>query len=208
LEKGENTMKRLLIFAIMISALFSSHGYAQWIQTNGPYGGIVRAFAVNGGNLIAGTEGGGVFLSTNTGTSWTAVNTGLTNTSVYAIAVSGPNLFAGTHTTGVWRRPLSEMITSVERASAQLPEKFALYQNYPNPFNPSTTIEFSLPHSSYVALKVFSLLGEEVATLAGQDFTAGIYKVEWNPKGVASGVYLCRLVAGSFVETKKMLLLR
>jgi DNA-binding beta-propeller fold protein YncE len=85
---------------------------------------------------------------------------------------------------------------------------YSLHQNYPNPFNPSTTIEFSLPRSSYVSLKVFGLLGEEVATLEARGFTAGSYKVDWNAKGVASGVYLYRLVAGSYAETRKMLLLR
>jgi hypothetical protein len=100
------------------------------------------------------------------------------------------------------------MVSSVGEPSAQLPEEFTLYQNYPNPFNPSTTIQFSLPRSSYVSLKIFSLLGEGVATLAGHDFAAGIYKVDWTAKGVGSGVYLYRLVAGSFVETKKMLLVR
>jgi alpha-glucosidase (family GH31 glycosyl hydrolase) len=89
-----------------------------------------------------------------------------------------------------------------------LASSYKLAQNYPNPFNPSTTIEFSLPRSSYVTLKVFSLLGEKIATLADNDFAAGSYRVDWNAKSVASGVYLYRLVAGSFVETKKMLLLR
>jgi hypothetical protein len=98
-------------------------------------------------------------------------------------------------------------VVSPERTSGG-PVSYYLYESFPNPFNPSTTIEFTLPRSNFVTLKVFNILGEEVATLAGQDFTAGSYRVDWNAKGVASGVYLYRLVAGSFVETKKMLLLR
>jgi N-acetylneuraminic acid mutarotase len=89
-----------------------------------------------------------------------------------------------------------------------LPMDYSLNQNYPNPFNPCTRIEFSVPRSTFVTLKVFNLLGEEIATLAAQEFKAGTYTLDWNAKGVASGVYLYRLVAGSFVETKKMLLLR
>jgi S-formylglutathione hydrolase FrmB len=88
------------------------------------------------------------------------------------------------------------------------PQTFYLYQNYPNPFNPSTTIEFSLPRSSFVTLKVFNLLGEEIATLLAQEFKAGSHTVNWNPSGAPSGVYFYRLSAGSFVDTKKMLLLR
>jgi hypothetical protein len=88
------------------------------------------------------------------------------------------------------------------------PGRFYLSQNYPNPFNPSTRIEFSVPRSTFVTLKVFNLLGEEIATLAAQEFKAGTFTVDWNAKGVASGVYRYRLVAGSFVHTRKMLLVR
>ncbi|MGA2622692.1 MAG: T9SS type A sorting domain-containing protein [Bacteroidota bacterium] len=76
--------------------MLASTVHTQWVQTNGPYGGIVSCFAVSGANLFAGAGGSGVFLSTNNGTSWTAVNTGLANTNVTAFAVSGTNLFAGT----------------------------------------------------------------------------------------------------------------
>jgi hypothetical protein len=96
-------------------------------------------------------------------------------------------------------------IVKVNRAA---PERFYLFQNYPNPFNPSTRIEFSVPRSTYVTLKVFNLLGEEIATLAAQEFKAGTFTVDWNAKGVASGVYIYRLVAGSFVDAKKLLLLK
>jgi N-acetylneuraminic acid mutarotase len=100
-------------------------------------------------------------------------------------------------------------ITSVgENSNASSPVEYSLSQNYPNPFNPTTTIGFSVPRFSYVTLKVFGLLGDEVATLASQNLAVGSYRVDWNAKGVASGVYLYRLVAGSFVETKKLLLIK
>jgi hypothetical protein len=166
----------------------------------------VRALAVSGTNLFAGTFGG-VFLSTNNGTSWTAASTGLTNTYVSALAVSGTNLFAGTNG-GVWRRPLSEMITSVERLSTDLPTHFSLDQNYPNPFNPATTISFSLPTESFVSLKVFDALGREVSILLSKELAAGKYSLQWNAAGLASGVYFYRLHAREFVETKKLILLR
>src|SRR5271169_5139892 len=89
-------------FAILIVAglLSPAISFAQWVQTNGPYGGVVSVFATSTfgreKNLFAGTWGGGVFLSTNNGTSWTAVNSGLTNFSIMSLAVSGTNLFAGT----------------------------------------------------------------------------------------------------------------
>ena len=85
---------QIICFALAV-VLLSPYASGQWIQANGPYGGHVYCFAVKGTNLFAGTAGG-VFRSTNNGTSWTAVNTGLTYTSVDALAVSGTNLFAGT----------------------------------------------------------------------------------------------------------------
>jgi len=77
-----------------------------------------------------------------------------------------------------------------------------------NPFNPSTTIEFSLPRSGYVRLKVFNILGEEVATLVEEELDVGTYTRRWNAIGVASGIYFYRLQTGDFVDTKKLLLLR
>ncbi|MCX6145244.1 MAG: T9SS type A sorting domain-containing protein [Ignavibacteriales bacterium] len=95
-------MKNLLrVIPLILLSSFCTHFLpAQWLQTNGPYGGKVNCFTVSGTNLFAGTYGG-VFLSTNNGTSWTAVNTGL-NTSVLSLAVSGTNLFAGTSGGGVF----------------------------------------------------------------------------------------------------------
>jgi len=92
-------MKTVFRFLLVMFSLFTNinSSFAQWVQTNGPGGGNVLSLAVNGTNLFAGTYGGGVFLSTNNGTSWTTVNTGLTNTIVRSLAVNGTNLFAGTN---------------------------------------------------------------------------------------------------------------
>ena len=162
---------------------------------------------VSGTDLFAGTQHGGVFLSTDNGTSWTAVNAGLTDTVVISLAVSGTDLFAGTAWEGVWRRPLSEMV-SVKLASSELPTEFSLEQNYPNPFNPSTTIRYELPHASRVSLKVYNTLGQEVATLVNETKPAGVYTVQFDAGSLASGVYFYRLQAGDFVEAKKLVLLR
>jgi hypothetical protein len=98
-------------------------------------------------------------------------------------------------------------VVAVSQQSAVV-KNFALLQNYPNPFNPSTRIEFSVPKSTFVMVKVFNLLGEEVATLASREFNAGRYTVDWNASSAPSGVYFYRLTAGSFVDTKKMMLMK
>ena len=119
----------------------------------------------------------------------------------------GGYLFAGTSPGGIWRRPLSE-ITSVERLPTNLPTHFSLDQNYPNPFNPATTISFSLPSKSFVSLKVFDVLGREVSTLVSEELSVGTYSWSWNAEGLASGIYFYRLQAGTFSETKKLVLIK
>ncbi len=83
-----------------------------------------------------------------------------------------------------------------------------LNQNYPNPFNPTTTIAFSLPQTGFVILKIYNLIGEEVATLLSASLLSGSHSVEWDASGLASGVYFYRLSAGQFQQTKKLLLLK
>jgi hypothetical protein len=89
-----------------------------------------------------------------------------------------------------------------------LPTVFALEQNYPNPFNPSTTIQFSLPRASDTKLIVYNVLGQRVATLVNEHMTAGVHSVQFDAKSLATGVYFYRLEAGSYVTSKKMLLLK
>jgi hypothetical protein len=88
----------------------------------------------------------------------------------------------------------------------QSPSTFMLYQNYPNPFNPSTTIMFDLPTKSFVTVKIFDILGKEVTTIVTDELSVGRYSRTWNASGVPSGVYFCRISAGSSVETMKLLL--
>ena len=292
------------VFAVSSSNLFagteggvflSTNNGTSWTAVNsGLTNTHVLAFAVSGANLFAGTYSG-VFLSTDNGTSWTAVNSGLTYTYVNALAVSGVNLFAGTWGGGVWRRPLDEIpveltsfaasvqenkvvlnwatatetnnqgfeierklfgsnyekigsvtgfgtttepksysfkdenVTS-EKYSYRLkqidfdgtfeysnvievevdftPKEYTLYQNYPNPFNPSTTISFSIPEGSFVTLKIYDMLGREVAILISEELSAGTYSQQWNAVGLAGGIYFYSLQAGSFVETMKLVLLK
>jgi hypothetical protein len=88
------------------------------------------------------------------------------------------------------------------------PMEYELVQNYPNPFNPSTKIRYTLPNNELVSLKVYNTIGEEVASLVNEQQQAGSYEVEFNSGGLASGIYLYKITAGNFVETKKMILLK
>ncbi|MCZ6775046.1 MAG: T9SS type A sorting domain-containing protein, partial [Ignavibacteria bacterium] len=85
------------------------------------------------------------------------------------------------------------MATTVKQVSHEIPNGFRLDQNYSNPFNPSTTIQFSLPQAGHAEIKVFTILGKELATLVSEYLPQGTHAAEWNAVGVASGVYFYRL---------------
>jgi hypothetical protein len=98
--------------------------------------------------------------------------------------------------------------TSGVSHEAALPTKFDLSQNYPNPFNPTTEIKFQIAKTGYVTLKVYDVLGREVRTLVNENLPPGNYEKTFDAGGLSSGIYLYRLQAGSFIETRKLMLLR
>jgi hypothetical protein len=104
--------------------------------------------------------------------------------------------------------PVLPPIVSVEDELASIPDKYYLEQNFPNPFNPITKIRYRLPESGIVSLKVYDILGNEIASLVNEEKSAGNYEVQFNATNVASGIYFYKLQAGSFIETKKMILLK
>jgi hypothetical protein len=98
--------------------------------------------------------------------------------------------------------------TSVYDNTSTAPVRFSLFQNYPNPFNPTTTIHFSLPQRERVTLKIFDVLGREVATLANGELSAGEQSVQFNATNLSSGIYFYQMMAGSYVQRKKMIVLK
>ncbi len=102
----------------------------------------------------------------------------------------------------------TSFISTISVLNENIPNNYVLQQNYPNPFNPSTTIEFSIPKTEFVTLKIYNLLGQEVATLVSERLRAGSYTYSWDAGVLASGVYYYNLTAGEFQEVKKMILLR
>ena len=98
-------------------------------------------------------------------------------------------------------------VTGME-STGKVPLTYALYQNYPNPFNPTTTIKYSIPNTEHVVLKIYNILGQEVATLVDENQKPGVYKVKFDANNLASGVYFYRLTAGKFTAVKKMMLVK
>jgi hypothetical protein len=200
-------------------AFVSMNNGTSWLQTGLSHGifSLASSHRVGGGTcLFAGTSGGwGVFLSSDDGSSWIAVDTGLPPSTITSLAASDSFLFAGTGF-GVWRRPLSEMITSIQQISDELPNGLRLEQSFPNPFNSATRIRFQIPgreeggltSRSLAVLKVFDMLGREVATLVNEEMIPGTHETTFYGTALASGVYVYRLRFGNFVETKKLVLMK
>ena len=106
-------------------------------------------------------------------------------------------------------RPITNALTSVHfKTSPSVPHAFSLLQNYPNPFNPTTQIVYSLPFTLHTSLKVYDLLDREVAVLVNEQKPAGRHSVTWDASRFSSGIYFCTLQAGTFRETKRMILLK
>jgi len=154
--------------------------------------------------------GGGVFnrIVTVAANETTYADTGLTPSAAYAYQIRAVNINSNSCTYSNYAGESITIVTSVKENKTPMPLSFELEQNYPNPFNPSTTMAFSLPRTEQVTLKVFDLLGKEVATLVNDRFTAGRYEVRWDAGGVESGTFFYQFRAGEFVATKKLILMR
>jgi photosystem II stability/assembly factor-like uncharacterized protein len=206
------------------SGMFRSiDGGQNWTAINfGLPSTYIKALAVDArGEIFVGLgtswpfRGEGVFHSTDNGTTWTSINEGFGDLNVISLLVApSGRVYAGTLVEGVFSRSGT---TTVRLGDEELPGGFALEQNYPNPFNPSTKIKFQIPSSKlrfgisdlgFVSLKVYDILGREVRTLVNDNLPPGSYEVTFDAGGLASGVYLYRLRAGEFTQTKRMLLMR
>ncbi|MEK9136221.1 MAG: YCF48-related protein, partial [Bacteroidota bacterium] len=191
----------------------TNHGLT-WTQVDArfsdPYGPI---FAVDAeGAILAGTNGDGVYRSTDAGTTWHQMNEGLINTHITAL-IAGPQgrVLAGTWGNGLFTRTVGT--NSVMTEGNAEPIAFALSQNYPNPFNPNTLIGFRTQESRFVSLKVFDLLGREVATLIDGFVPAGTHAIAFSASAgdgiaLASGTYVAQLRSGASVHTIRMLLMK
>jgi hypothetical protein len=125
---------------------------------------------------------------------------------VYAWRVAAINAYGSSKWSEVWRFKTRSTTGVVE--TPPIAEGYHLYQNYPNPFNPTTTIEFSIGSQAKVSLRVYDVLGQEVAVLVDRELAPGFYTTKFNGSSLPSGVYIVRLIAGSYSESRKMLLIK
>jgi hypothetical protein len=147
--------------------------------------------------------------SSNGGTNWLVLGAGLPEAPVHDLTFHEPTraLLASTHGRSAHLIDLSTLV-GVSAGNESLPGTFSLAQNYPNPFNGQTRISYTVAGRQSTVLKVYDLLGREVATLVDEVKAAGTHDVAWNAYGLPSGIYYYRIQAGSYSETKRLVLLR
>ena len=171
----------------------------------------VRSIVICDTSIFAGGYFHGVFVSRDMAKHWTVIiyNLSIRDLNIMALAVKDSFLFAGTEQGRVFRRYVSGITepTSVKHEKEQ-PTEFKLSQNYPNPFNPTSKIEYSIPQTAFVTLKVYDILGKEIATLVNEEKLAGNYEVNFNGNRLSSGIYFYKIQAGGYSSMKKMVLLK
>jgi photosystem II stability/assembly factor-like uncharacterized protein len=195
--------------------LRTTDGGTSWVSnssgTNSYLTGVSFADAdkgtvVGSGNIYP--HDGIILRTTDGGSKWVNQSIGINNELhgvCFTDALTGWAVGEGgaiLHTTNGGVTFIKEKLTNEE------PTEFMLSQNFPNPLNSSTNIRYSVPYSSNVIIKVFNILGAEIETLVNEEKPAGYYELTWNAANLPSGLYFYRIQAGSFVETKKMILLK
>ncbi len=191
------------------SGIFRSTDYGESWKSVGLADTQIRSLGAVGSKVLVGMwDKGMTFLSNNEGDSWSEKDSGLVSRNpVTCFASSGSNIFVGTEGDGVWRMPHLAQV-SIGLPPTQLPTTYLLKQNYPNPFNPSTVIEFVVRSSGLVRVKVYDVLGRLVKTLVEKVEKPGDYEIRLDGTGMSSGVYFCRMQAGGYSRTIKMLLMK
>jgi hypothetical protein len=148
----------------------------------------------------------GLYVSTSDGNDWIMIDDSDISKHIEILEFDNNNiLYAGTTGAAVFRS--SETLTGINEKKDES-NYFLLSQNYPNPFNPSTTIKYEIPEKSFVTIKVYDVLGNEIAILVNEEKSAGNYEVEFNAEWLSSGIYFYQLQAQDLILIKKMLILK
>ncbi|MBU2494683.1 MAG: T9SS type A sorting domain-containing protein [Bacteroidetes bacterium] len=161
-----------------------------------------------GGSIqTSGGNKGIIYYTSDGGVNWEPQYTSETSTSIYSIHFINASIGWAVGSGGEIIKTTTGGVTSIYDGTEEL-NSFRLLQNYPNPFNPNTKINYSIPKTCFVTLKVYDLLGKEVLYLVNEEKPEGYYEVEFNGALLSSGVYLYSIQAGNFSDTKKFILLR
>ena len=203
-----NNMNEVFLSTLGYGIYKSTDNGISWVNKTGAGPDYSSLIINSDGVMFAGTRGYWVYTSTDNGENWQLVKSGmgddkfvlslLTNSSGY--------LFAGMDYYGLYKS-VNKVVTDIDEIKI-IPTNFKLEQNYPNPFNPSTKIKYAISRGQFVTLKVYDVLGNEVAALVNEERAAGNYEVEFNGPNLSSGIYFYTLNSVGFSQTKKMIFLK
>jgi len=204
------------IYAVTDTAIFKSvDGGRTWFLA---IEGAFRSIEIEKdepGVVYAGRSDGKLFWSIDDAETWSIYNDTFTTLPIIGLHhISGGDTVIVVSTVGVFK-VYDSFVLDIGNETPPIPPVYSLFQNYPNPFNPTTTFVFTIParpqgggHSPLVALKIYDLLGQEVATIVNERLEPGRYTRRWDATGLSSGVYHYGFKSGEFVQTKKLVLVR
>jgi photosystem II stability/assembly factor-like uncharacterized protein len=190
-------------FGVYSSSDFGRH----WLPTS--ISSLIQSFR-NGSNFSL-AVGGRVYVNQGQGDDWNDVTRNLAESGPHyfnCAEIVGKMIFVGTNRHGLWKISADRITGVLGPTRTSLGYDFQINQNYPNPFNPTTTIRFELPADNFVTLKVFDILGKEVATLINEQRPAGFCDVKFDASQLSGGIYFYQIQAGAFRDTKKMILIK
>ncbi len=193
---------------IMMKTTDGGASYTSAGNNPGASGAIV-GITGGGTDYWAVRQGTDIYRTTNQGGTWTTAYTvpGAAFSHIDFEVVNGcPTGWAVTSTGGIAK--MNSTAVGISNYSSEIPNSYLLKQNFPNPFNPTTNINFTIPQSGFVSLKIFDMVGKEVATLVNESKPAGNYIVGFNASNLPSGAYFYRIETNNFTDTKKMLLIK
>jgi len=189
--------------------LFTTNGGTTWANTGSPLPGTAAIVGINGtgSRWTVVRNAAQIYFSTNDGVAWVIQYTAPAGnyTHVNKSRTSGLVFWAVRDNGGITQ---GNTLLGIQPISGVVPSNFSLKQNYPNPFNPSTNIKFTIPKESFVNMEAFDVLGRLVKSLVSENLKAGIYEINFDASELNSGTYFYKITAGSFIETKKMILIK
>lgn len=199
------------------AGVFKLTDQGNWIQVNKGIENLsITSMTFKDGKIVIGTDKNGIFISYDEGANWLNANVGLSDLNIKSIEVFKNILYAGTDS-GAWSCNLDSILTGIENKKFAV-SKYELAQNYPNPFNPTTKISYQIPKAGLVSLKVYNILGKEIASLVNEEKPAGSYEVQFDGRNLSSGIYFYKLSvsalrsqdrqAGNYSSVKKMVLIK
>ncbi|MBK8553698.1 MAG: T9SS type A sorting domain-containing protein [Ignavibacteria bacterium] len=187
----------------------TTNGGINWVYSPIPNNPLIfDIFFINPNTGYASGFGGAVYKTSNAGMNWSLSSVGK-STELYSVRFTSPDTGWVVGSNGaIFKTTTGGEPLGINYISSALPDRIYLYQNYPNPFNPSTKIKYELTGNEYVTLKIFDILGKLIKALVHEKQNAGTYETEFDASDMPSGIYFYTLNAGSYIETKRMVLLK